>query len=304
MIGVRSSVVMTTYNGEKYIEEMLESIRNQTVSADEVLIFDDISKDYTVKIINEFIKKNNLTNWKVRVNEKNCGWKVNFFEGLKQASGDIIFLADQDDRWHNDKLEKVMDFFKAKENAWLIATQVNVFSDDGSEVEDMENVNIEPDGKVIFDNHYYVVKRPGCSMAMRKEILPFYFELWNSDMPHDAALWSISNLIGKLYILDEKLIDYRRHSSNVTNHLSHNVNQALNSAERTLLISKWYLGTSYADNSKTDCVKSCIKWCDYRSRLIRQKKLIYFFKLFRYRKHYSYFKRYLGDLYYFFAKLK
>ena len=59
------SVVISTYNGSKYILEQLDSIRNQTRRADEVMIIDDCSTDDTVEKINNFLKKYNLNNWKI-----------------------------------------------------------------------------------------------------------------------------------------------------------------------------------------------------------------------------------------------
>ena len=59
------SVAMTTQNGEKFVEKQLISIFNQTRKPDEVIIVDDCSQDNTVKIIEQFIKKNKLQNWKL-----------------------------------------------------------------------------------------------------------------------------------------------------------------------------------------------------------------------------------------------
>ena len=54
------SVALTTYNGEKYIIELLDSIKNQSVLPDEVIIVDDVSTDNTVKIITQYINKYKL----------------------------------------------------------------------------------------------------------------------------------------------------------------------------------------------------------------------------------------------------
>ena len=75
------SVALATYNGEKYIEKQLDSIRNQTIKPDEVVIVDDKSSDRTVALINEFIAVNNLVNWKLFVNEKNVGYAAGAFHG-------------------------------------------------------------------------------------------------------------------------------------------------------------------------------------------------------------------------------
>ena len=301
---MRVSVVMTTYNGEKYIEEMLNSIKLQSRQVDEVIIVDDVSTDRTVQLVKKFIEKNDLNQWKLIVNAENVGWKQNFKKALAMATGDLIFLADQDDVWRYNKVEKMIQKFVDNEKIWLLVSQVNIFTQDATPCSDMDCINTDFEGKVLFNYDYYVVKRPGCSMAMRKEILPLFFDIWNSAMPHDAALWAIANLIGKLYLIDEKLINYRRHNDNVTNRLSHNVKQSLNSSERTKIINNWYLNSEYVDLNKTGIVQYCDKWCDYRIKLIKEKKIIYFFKLYKYRKCYTHIKRWFGDLYYFCKKIK
>ena len=65
---MKTSVVLSAYNGEKYIFEQLESIRTQTVPVNEVLIFDDCSSDETSKICSNFIKIHGLSNWKFVIN--------------------------------------------------------------------------------------------------------------------------------------------------------------------------------------------------------------------------------------------
>ena len=72
---MRVSVVLCCYNGEKYIKEQLDSLKTQTRQPDEVLIIDDCSKDNTVKIVEEYIKSNDLKSWKMIRNGQNKGWK-------------------------------------------------------------------------------------------------------------------------------------------------------------------------------------------------------------------------------------
>ena len=105
---MKISIIMAVYNGEKYLIRQLRSIINQTKKIEEVILIDDCSKDKSVEIIEEFIKKNKLYNWKLIINKKNLGYKNNFKKGLSLVNGDIIFLADQDDIWHTDKVEKIL----------------------------------------------------------------------------------------------------------------------------------------------------------------------------------------------------
>ena len=72
---MKLSIVISSYNGAKHIEEQLNSLRLQTRPADEVLICDDGSTDGTVKIVSDFINSYELQNWKLIVNESK--WRRN-----------------------------------------------------------------------------------------------------------------------------------------------------------------------------------------------------------------------------------
>jgi glycosyltransferase involved in cell wall biosynthesis len=102
------SAVVTTYNGEKYVIEQLESIRSQTVSVDEVIISDDHSQDKTPLLIHEFIAAQRLRHWSLYVHARNQGWCENAYYCLTRAHGDIIFLCDQDNIWAPDYVEATL----------------------------------------------------------------------------------------------------------------------------------------------------------------------------------------------------
>jgi glycosyltransferase involved in cell wall biosynthesis len=94
------SVVIATYNGEKFIKIQLESIIQQLSLLDEIIIVDDASIDLTVDIINNF-KDDRI---KLFINSTNLGHVKSFEKGLLIAGGDIIFLSDQDDFWLPNKV--------------------------------------------------------------------------------------------------------------------------------------------------------------------------------------------------------
>ena len=82
---MKTTVVLSSYNGEKYIREQLESILRQTRLPDEVLIADDGSSDSTVEICRTFIRDHGLENWSVQVNAVNKGWADNFSDAFLKA---------------------------------------------------------------------------------------------------------------------------------------------------------------------------------------------------------------------------
>lgn len=101
---MKISVALCTYNGEKFIKEQLESILNQTVSVDEIIICDDNSKDKTMSICQEILSESGKE-YKIIVNEASLGVAENFLKALKLTTGDYVFTCDQDDVWHSDKVE-------------------------------------------------------------------------------------------------------------------------------------------------------------------------------------------------------
>ena len=111
---VRVSVVVCTYNGERYLRDQLQSILDQTMPPDEIIVSDDGSTDSTLEIIEEFASSNGVAQtpvWRVATRTKPLGVSGNFASALKKAMGEFIALADQDDVWEPDRLEKGLAHF-------------------------------------------------------------------------------------------------------------------------------------------------------------------------------------------------
>ena len=127
---MKISLVMATYNGAKYLNEQLDSIKNQTLKLDEVIIVDDVSTDDTSYLVEKYISNHQL-NWMFIKNEKNLGYKGNFKKGLAHASGDVIFLCDQDDIWHLDKVERMVEALKNHLEIKALASSFNFVDGQG-----------------------------------------------------------------------------------------------------------------------------------------------------------------------------
>ena len=98
---MKLSVAVCTFNGEKYISEQLNSIINQTLAVNEIIICDDQSSDSTIEIINSFIEKY-PTLIKLYQNKINLNVNKNFEKAITLSTGDYIFLSDQDDVWEKN----------------------------------------------------------------------------------------------------------------------------------------------------------------------------------------------------------
>ena len=109
MIKHSVSVALTTYNGEKYIAEQLESIIKQSYPVYEIIISDDASKDDTVNIVKQY--KKNYPNIILLENTKNVGLNQNFERAIRKCSGQLIAICDQDNIWKEEFLEKIIKNF-------------------------------------------------------------------------------------------------------------------------------------------------------------------------------------------------
>ncbi|MEK7198913.1 MAG: glycosyltransferase, partial [Bacteroidota bacterium] len=101
------SVVMATYNGERFLSEQLESILSQSYPNIEMIVVDDGSVDSTVALVESYIKRYPAI--RLYVNEENLGYIKNFEKGMLLANGEYIALSDQDDIWRKDKLALLME---------------------------------------------------------------------------------------------------------------------------------------------------------------------------------------------------
>lgn len=98
------SVVMATYNGEKYIREQIDSILNQSYPVFELIIQDDCSTDSTPQICKEYEAKYTFVHF--YENEHNLGFDKNFETVCMRSKGEYVAISDQDDIWYPKKIEK------------------------------------------------------------------------------------------------------------------------------------------------------------------------------------------------------
>lgn len=233
---MKISVIVATYNGEKYIEQQLLSLMKQSRPVDEVIIFDDCSTDQTVDIVNTFIRQHELSNWSVQVNPTNYGYKKNFIHGLLSGTGDLIFPCDQDDFWHEDKVERMssimMDnpeievlaghphkwFDTIKTNDESIRIKLGRFLDKISERPSCNSGRVE---KKELDTHFMRCM-PGCVLCIRHDFIHTISKEWFDALPHDKLYVFYSKLTEQYYELDYAVIEWRIHNTSTTHAVSKN----------------------------------------------------------------------------------
>ncbi|KJF43897.1 glycosyltransferase family 2 protein [Draconibacterium sediminis] len=201
------SVCIPTYNGGHYIKEQLDSILNQTRAVDEIIISDDSSTDQTLEIIRSY------NNPKIRLfeNQQFSSPIFNLEFALKQATGDYIFLADQDDIWMPDKVEILV---KELATCKLVISDGVVINQQGKELAP-SIFEIYNSQKGFFKNltkNSYM----GCCMAIHKDLLPIVLPFPKKIAMHDLWIGLNAELYTNPIFCPAKLVKYRRHDFNKT----------------------------------------------------------------------------------------
>lgn len=222
---MKKSLVMATYNGEKYIQEQLQSLLNQTLPLDEVLIFDDGSTDETVKCVQAFISENKLSTWKISQNEKNKGYARNFLDGILQATGEIVFLCDQDDIWLNHKVEIMSE---AMENPMIevlssnykpkVAKEMDIKSKVFYQLEYLFQKRNGKEQKVDFEKRGLFSGAPGWTICVRKSFVEEIIPYFTSDFSHDGLLCSFSAARGTYHHINKVTGLFRRYPESTTSY--------------------------------------------------------------------------------------
>ena len=215
------SVAMTTYNGEKYIIEQLNSIINQSLQPDEVIICDDGSTDKTIPLIENFIQSNSLEKkWKLVKNNYSLGFIKNFIKAINLTRGDIIFLSDQDDVFIQNKFQIMIKYFEQYPECVVLNANYSMIDKESKKIENYRIKSPKRSKKIeklSFQSYLYNSNYPGFSIAFKKNIKK-ELESLNLDnvYGHDILI----NLIGLqqkgCYAIPDILSKYRIHTSNTS----------------------------------------------------------------------------------------
>ncbi len=212
------SVVLATYNGQEYIKQQLESIIQQTVKPDEIVIVDDCSNDLTLEVIKE-ISSVIKTPIYLHENKSNLGSTKTFEKALQLSKGDVIFFADQDDYWVPNKIELFVEAFNKNKSAVLVFSNGLLVDEKleslGSTNWDKYNINSdvlsqlesEKAFAILSDKNYVT----GASMAIKRSVadvaIPFFEAMW-----HDHWLALVASLKGDVITISENTFYYRQHN--------------------------------------------------------------------------------------------
>ena len=230
------SIIIATYNGEKYLQQQLTTIINQTYKNIEIIICDDASTDGTIEIIKEFSKKNRNVSY--FINEKNKGVNKNFEEGFLKANGDFIAIADQDDIWLPDKIETQILLFTSQDILLTHSTSIR-FSGNNLPTKRYQSTTQLFTGnnvrKLLLRNSV-----SGHNIIFRKQLLQqilpipenIYYDWWIVQTAACNGLVAATN----------KVLAYQRaHETNITVKKRTTINQSTNEYEERKIALKYFI---------------------------------------------------------------
>lgn len=199
------SVCIATYNGARYIGEQLASILKQLSAEDEVVVSDDGSTDGTIDIVRS------LNDRRIRIVDgpRRHSPTLNFERALRNAKGEYVFLADQDDVWLEGKVRRCVEELQKCDcvvsDARVTDSCLNTTSESLFKLMHVRRGRLS---NLLWRNGY-----TGCCMAFRREVLskalPF-----PTDIPmHDIWIGNVAAFCGRLRFIDDRLLLFRRHDA-------------------------------------------------------------------------------------------
>ena len=212
---MRIAVLMSSYNGEKYIEEQIKSILSQTGNFElDLWVRDDGSVDNTIKILEYYQEKGKLR-W---YSDKNCGPAKSFFDLIYKAKEyDYYAFSDQDDYWYPNKITNAVEKLKKYDSGKKLLYFCNAEYVD-SNLKPLGGKNYK--GSVPTD-FYSTLLNPGylgCTMVFNNKLAEV---IQNHSMPdvifmHDEYLARVCVAVGGKVVFDDRaFIKYRQHGDNV-----------------------------------------------------------------------------------------
>ena len=249
-------ILLATYNGEKYLSELIDSILSQTYKNIRLIISDDCSKDNTREILDKYKKEDSRVI--VYKQEQNQGYVKNFEFLLKKVESDYYMLADQDDVWLPEKVEKSLQKLKA-ENADLVFGDLEVVDQNLKTIYPSFNDFMLLSRKIqkyikSYKLNYLYNCITGCTILAKSKFISQILPVPTTSkyFIHDHWIGIIMSTYGKLAYMPEKYIKYRQHGDNQvgTNKISHKFTKLKQVRELFINVKLGVFGTYVENNDR------------------------------------------------------
>ena len=204
------SIVLPTYNREKYIRYSIDSIINQSFKQWELIVVDDCSTDSTPDILREYEKSDSRI--KIIRNEENKRLPVSLNIGFSYATGDYLTWTSDDNMYKPNALQMMHNYLE-NSNEIMVCAKMIVIDDSGNRISPhyLENIKYDDD-RIYFDNLV------GACFLYRREVLETIGE-YNAKMfcMEDYEYWlRIQKRYKTIGYIEEQLYYYRLHDTSLT----------------------------------------------------------------------------------------
>lgn len=213
---MKINIVMSTYNGEQFLAEQIDSIQQQTFKDWQLLIRDDGSSDQTPEIIKSFVAQDPRIVFINEHDRENFGVIKNFFTLIKHDKADYYFFSDQDDVWLEDKLETMLAAARQYPDQLPLMVYTDLCVVD-------QNLQVMNQSMIRSQSHHantelvqeLTENTVTGGVAMINHTLAERWRTLDNIIMHDWYLAVLATAIGKLVYIDQPGELYRQHDNNV-----------------------------------------------------------------------------------------
>lgn len=213
---MKINILLSTYNGDPFLADQIESIQRQTVRDWVLYIRDDGSSDKTVDIIQKYVEMDSRIVFINAHNRKNLGVIKNFYTLLKYRQADYYFFSDQDDVWLEDKLAvSLAEASKySKNKPLLLYTDLKIVDKDLNILHEsmIKTQSDHANTELVQELTENTVT--GGTVMINHALA----ELWNTTeqlLMHDWYLALVASAVGNLVYINYPTELYRQHDANV-----------------------------------------------------------------------------------------
>ena len=215
------SILLASYNGEKYVAEQIDSLLSQTFQKFKLFIRDDCSNDGTFSIIKGYANKHSDKIFAEQNKENSGGAKHNFFQMMLEYKDDYTMLCDQDDVWLPNKIETTLTKMRSMESEFGTCTPILVHTDLRVVNEKLETIS--PSYKTSMNSDYNKTKLcnqiiqntlTGCTAMYNRALAEMIAETPQFTVMHDWWLMITASAFGRIASIDTQTVLYRQHGGN------------------------------------------------------------------------------------------
>jgi rhamnosyltransferase len=219
------TILMAVYNGEKYIKKQLDSLLNQTYENWKLIVRDDGSEDNSVKIIQSYASRFQNISLVINItgNKGPCSnFSALFDLAVNDKSVNYIMFCDQDDVWKPEKIERSVSVIIGQEQQFknqpvLVYSDLELTDDNDNRIKGSLKLKHKIELRTLMSFNYVY----GCTMIMNRQLMDKIGHIPAAAVNHDYWVALVASIY-KSHFIDDKLIRYRQHNSNVSGNIAGN----------------------------------------------------------------------------------